>query len=102
MFGCGVFAVIIFLIFVSEPFLPILLINGEVIHFPIVCEFGHRFTRIREMDSIADLPIGDVERSDTKVSAEIASGGKIFAPVETLIENVSAKAVEILFYCHTT
>ena len=38
----------------------------------------------------ADLPIGNMERSDAKVSAEIASGGKVFAPVETLIENVSA------------
>ena len=41
------------------------------------------------MDSIADLSIGDMERSDAKVSAKIASGGKIFAPVETFIENVS-------------
>ena len=53
------------------------------------------------MDGIADLSIGDMERSDAKVSAEIASGGKVFAPVETLIENVSAKAVEVLLYCHT-
>ena len=45
--------------------------------------------RLREMDGIADLSIGDMERSDAKVSAEIASGGKVFAPVETLIENVS-------------
>ena len=45
--------------------------------------------RLREMDGIADLSIGDMERSDEKVSAEIASGGKVFAPVETLIENVS-------------
>ena len=41
------------------------------------------------MDCIADLSIGDMERSDAKVSAEIALGGKVFAPVETLIENVS-------------
>ena len=53
------------------------------------------------MDGIADLSIGDMERSDAKVSAEIASGGKVFAPVEMLIENVSTKAVKILFYCHT-
>ena len=32
---------------------------------------------------------GNMERSDAKVSAEIASGGKVFASVETLIENVS-------------
>ena len=42
------------------------------------------------MDGIAYLPIGDMKRSDTKVSAEIASGSKVFAPVETFIENVSA------------
>ena len=41
------------------------------------------------MDGITDLPIGYMERSDAKVSAKIASGGKIFAPVETFIENVS-------------
>ena len=41
------------------------------------------------MDGIANLSIGNMERSDAKVSAEIASGGKVFAPVETLIENVS-------------
>ena len=58
-------------------------------------------TRVREMDGIADLSIGDMERSDAKVSAEIASGGKVFAPVETFIENVSTKAVKILLYCHT-
>ena len=42
------------------------------------------------MDGIAYLPIGDMEWSDAKVSAEIALGGKVFAPVETFIENVSA------------
>lgn len=89
LFGCGIFAVTIFLIFVSKPFLPIFLIDGEFVHFPIICEFGHWVTRVREMDGIADLSIGDMERSDAKVSAEIASGGKVFAPVETLIENVS-------------
>ena len=41
------------------------------------------------MDCIADLSIRDMERSDAKVSAEIASGGEVFAPVETLFENVS-------------
>ena len=41
------------------------------------------------MDCIVDLPIGDMQRSDAKVSAEIASGGEVFAPFETLIENVS-------------
>ena len=89
MFGYGIFAVIIFLIFVSKPFLPIFLVNGEFVHFPIICEFRHWVTRVRKMDGIADLSIGDMERSDAKVSAEIASGGKIFAPVETFIENVS-------------
>lgn len=35
-------------------------------------------------------PTLDAMRSaDKTVSAEIASGGKVFAPVETLIENVS-------------
>ena len=42
------------------------------------------------MDGIANLSIGDMERSDAKVSAEIASGGKVFAPVEMLTENVLA------------
>ena len=41
------------------------------------------------MDGIADLSIGGMEWSDAKVSAEIAFGGEVFAPVETLIENVS-------------
>ena len=41
------------------------------------------------MDGIANLSIGDMERSDAKVSTEIALGGKVFATVETLIENVS-------------
>ena len=44
---------------------------------------------ITSVDGISDLPIGGMERSDAKVSAEIASDGKVFAPVETLIENVS-------------
>lgn len=42
------------------------------------------------MDGIADLSIGDMERSDAKVSAEIALGGEVFAPVETLTEDVLA------------
>ena len=88
-FGC-VIVFAIFFIIGSEPFLPIFLIDGDVVHFPIVCKLGHRVTRIREMDGIAYLPIGDMEWSDAKVSAEIASGSKVFAPVETLIENVSA------------
>ena len=87
-FGC-VIVFAIFFIIGSEPFLPIFLIDGKVVHLPIICEFGHWVTRVREMDGIADLSIGDMERSDAKVSAEIASGGKVFAPVETLIENVS-------------
>ena len=70
--------------------MPIFLVNGEFVHFPIVYEFRHWVTRERKMDGIADLSIGDMERSDAKVSAEIALGGKVFAPVETLIENVSA------------
>ena len=41
------------------------------------------------MDGIANLSIGDMERSDAKAFAEIASGGKVFTPVETLIKNVS-------------
>ena len=42
------------------------------------------------MYGVAYLSIGYMERSDAKVSAEIISGGKVFAPVETFIENVSA------------
>ena len=42
------------------------------------------------MDGVANLSIGGMEWDDTKVSAEIASGGKVFAPVETLTENVLA------------
>ena len=87
-FGC-VIVFAIFFIIGSEPFLPIFLIDGKVVHLPIICDFGHRVTRIRKMDGITDLPIGYMERSDAKVSAKIASGGKVFAPVETLIENVS-------------
>ena len=41
------------------------------------------------MDGIADLSIGDMERSDANVSAVIALPSNIFAPVETLFENVS-------------
>ena len=88
-FGCIIVFAIFFFIIGSEPFLPIFLIDGKVVHLPIICEFGHWVTRVREMDGIADLSIGDMERSDAKVSAEIASGGKVFASVETLIENVS-------------
>ena len=88
-FGC-VIVFAIFFIIGSEPFLPIFLIDGKVVHLPIICDFGHRVTRIREMDGVANLSIGDMEWSDAKVSAEIALGGKVFAPVETLIENVSA------------
>ena len=69
--------------------MPIFLIDGKVVHFPIVCDFRHQVTRIREMDGVANLSIGGMEWCDAKVSAEIASGGKIFAPVETFIENVS-------------
>ena len=70
--------------------MPIFLVNGEFVHFPIVCEFRHWVTRVREMDGIANLSIGDMERSDAKVSAEIALGGEVFAPVETLTEDVLA------------
>ena len=42
------------------------------------------------MDSIADLSIGGMECSDAKVSAEIALGGEVFAPVEMLTEDVLA------------
>ena len=41
------------------------------------------------MDGVANLSLGSMERSDAKVYAEIALGGKVFAPVETLFENVS-------------
>ena len=42
------------------------------------------------MDGVANLSIGDMEWSDAKVSAEIALGGKVFAPVEMLTEYVLA------------
>ena len=42
------------------------------------------------MDGIANLSIGDMERSDAKAFAEIALGGEVFAPVEMLTENVLA------------
>lgn len=41
------------------------------------------------MDGVANLSIGGMEWCDAKVSAEITSGGNVFAPVEMLIENVS-------------
>ena len=40
------------------------------------------------MDGVANLSIGGMEWCDAKVSAEIALGGEVFAPVETLTENV--------------
>ena len=88
-FVLGVLFFLLIIFFVSKPFLPIFLVNGEVVHFPIICEFGHWVTRVRKMDCIANLSIGGMEWSDAKVSAEIALGGEVFAPVETLIENVS-------------
>ena len=88
-FGC-VIVFAIFFIIGSEPFLPIFLVDGKVVHFPIICDFRHRFTRIREMDGVANLSIGGMEWCDAKVSAEIALGGEVFAPVETLTENVLA------------
>ena len=75
-FVLGVLLFLLIIFFWWQPFLPIFLIDGEVVHFPIICEFRHWVTRVREMDGIANLSIGDMERSDAKVSAEIASGGK--------------------------
>ena len=92
-FGCIIVFAIFFFIIGSEPFLPIFLIDGKVVHLPIVCDFGHRVTRIREMDGIADLSIGGMEWCDAKVSAEIALGGEVFAPVETHTATVLASAV---------
>ena len=81
----------IFFLFIGvEPFLPILLVDGKVVHFPIVCDFRHRVTRIREMDGVANLSIGGMEWCDAKVSAEIALGGEVFTPVEMLTEDVLA------------
>ena len=42
------------------------------------------------MDGIADLSIGGMEGCDAKVAAELAVGGGVFAPVETLTEDVLA------------
>ena len=89
-FGCVIVFAIFFFIIGSEPFLPIFLIDGKVVHFPIVCDFRHRVTRIREMDGVANLSIGGMEWCDAKVSAEIALGGEVFTPVEILTEDVLA------------
>ena len=42
------------------------------------------------MDGVANLSIGCMEWCDAKVSAEIAFGGEVFAPVEMLTEDVLA------------
>ncbi len=69
--------------------LPILFINGQSAHFPIIFHFRH--IGVREIHSIAYLTVRAVQGYNTNLVAIIWLWRTVFAPVETACRNIAAK-----------
>ena len=69
--------------------LPILFINGQSVHFPIIFHFRH--IGIREIHGIAYLTVRAVQGYNTNLVAIIRLRRTVFTPVETACRNIAAK-----------
>lgn len=87
--GAGVDASPVPLSALLKILLPILFINGQSVHFPIIFHFRH--IGVREIHSIAYLTVRAVQGYNTNLVAIIRLRRTVFTPVETACRNIAAK-----------
>ena len=75
--------------------IPIFIINRKFVHFPIILHF--RCIGIGEIDGVADLSVGTMERCNTYFPAKIKVRCAVFSPVKAVCKDVPAKSSVIWF-----
>lgn len=78
----------------GEVFLPVHVIDGKFLHFPVILYFRHRGL-VREIDGVAYFAIGAEQGSDGYLPAVIPSAPFIALPTEIAVPDVHAQPVQI-------
>lgn len=65
------------------------MVNGQLIHFPVVFHFRH--IGIGKIDGVTYLSVGAMQRRDAYFLTEIRLWRTVFPPIETTCNDIAAK-----------